>query len=119
MQLSDKEMKAIIELANHKLSANDPDHKSNLFNEPYRVWSNENEDGWRVSLQNEWDVTCPVTVLNSEIESAIKFLDKLEHIKCSDPIVSKAFDMSPNDELHALRLAVVGLAKSVELLRNS
>jgi hypothetical protein len=118
-KFSEKEAEAIIQIANHKLLINNPDHNLHLFDKFYRVWGDGETDGWIVCLEDrDGHVTQPVAVLNSEIESAIKFLDKLECIKRNDPIVSQAFEMSPNSELHALRLAVVGLAECVKILQG-
>ncbi len=64
------------------------------------------------SVEKEQDGN--VTNAGIMIKGAIMFLDKLELIIQNDPIVAKAFSLSPNDELHALRLAVVGLVRSVD-----
>lgn len=120
MKLSDKETELIIQIANQKLTRNNLNHQSHLFDKIYRLWNDKKYDGWVVSLEDHNDnVTPSVVVFNSEIEAAVKFLCKLEHIKRNDSIVAKAFEMSPGDEIHALRLAVVGLAKSVKILEES
>lgn len=119
IKFSEKEIEAIIQISNHKLLIDNPGHNPHLFDRFYRVWGDGETDGWIVSLEDHYGhVTRPVVVLNSEIESAIKFLAKLECIKRNDPIVSSAFETSPASELHALRLAVVGLAECVKILQR-
>ncbi len=119
IRFSEKEVEAIIQIANYKLLIDNPNHNPHLFDRFYRVWDDVETDGWIASLEDrDGHVTQPVAVLNSEIESAIKFLDKLQKIKRNDSIVSKAFEMSPVSELHALRLAVVGLVECVKILKG-
>lgn len=119
IKFSEKEVEAIIQIANHKLLIDNPAHNQHLFDRFYRVWGDVETDGWIVSLEDRnGHVTQPVAVLNLEVESAIKFLDKLQKIKRNDSIVSKAFEMSPVSELHALRLAVVGLVECVKILKG-
>lgn len=119
IKFSEKEIEAIIQIANHKLLIDNPGHNPHLFDRLYRVKDDGKTDGWIVSLQDCYGyVIRPVAVLNLEIMSAIKFLDKLEHIKRNDPIVSQAFTMAPASELHALKLAVVGLVECVKILQS-
>ncbi len=139
MIMEPNETKAIIEIANRKLLQSNPDHQWRLFNNLYRVWvwGDMETGGWNVSLQSHdgADITRSVTVLNSEIATGVKplddlelikrniatgvkMLDDLELIKRNNNGVAKAFAKANGDELRALRLAVISLAKEADFWHN-